>query len=371
MDVTINRQSYTYTKNDKLPQKKLMQGSAMDGQVSPQPPTAPATTTETENLAQATRIRNAMANFEKNSRNPFTFISRQQPPTLDLATEIGKAGWDQWRYTYKSHEIRVGLTDLLESPTSDVTTYTAEQLKAKKLEKRHAELTAAMTPETVKIVQSLGLTAEDAKDPDKIIAKMADYIEGGINIRTYRRQLGLTVRRKGESPEDFLMRIQQIAEKCKFSRPESELHASQERQLDQFLQGMADSEIQKELIKLNDKLTLSGALSTSNAIWAARKDVNTMAGLSIQPAAAAAAAAATSTSRGSGWRNRDRNPNRPNWDNGPAGGGEKCRNCNWPKHERGDQCRATPQRCDACGETGHYANSQACNGKRRMKKRRP
>ena len=36
----------------------------------------------------------------------------------------------------------------------DVTDYTAAMLKAKKLEKRHTDLTAAMTPETVKIVQS-------------------------------------------------------------------------------------------------------------------------------------------------------------------------------------------------------------------------
>ena len=295
-----------------------------DGSQSPQvPPRLPVESHEDDIADMPPKL------DAKDPRNPFTFVSRQSPPALDLATELGKSGWDQWRMMFESHEMRTGLSGLWTAkPDPAIEDTSDEEIAKMKTEKRLAELLAAMSAETIKIYQSLGLAAEDARDPDKIIEKLADYVAGGINIRTYRQQLGLTSRREGESPEDFLMRIQQVAEKCKFQTMATAMEASQDRQLDQFLQGMSDQEIQQELIKKNDALTLSDGLATANMIWAARKDVTSMAGLSIRPTAAAA------TSRGSqGGGRRDRGGNPRGGDRSSKSSGEKCTNCNWYRHE--------------------------------------
>jgi len=65
-------------------------------------------------------------------------------------------------------------------------------------------------------VQNLGLTAEQRNDITQIIEALQRYVDGQFNETVGRRNFRRRVQQPGETFDDFLMALRELAKTCKF-----------------------------------------------------------------------------------------------------------------------------------------------------------
>lgn len=212
----------------------------------------------------------------KDTRNPFSFISRGTPPHLDVDTKAGRDNWLEWKLPWKLHQGRVGLTNLYSSRPAAVPEGPSNEefAKEKKDTKKYMEFGAACSLPTLKRIRSMGMSAADSKDTEKIIKRLDEFVLCGVTVRVVRCELHNADRADGESPEDYGMRLREIADRCGYE-DQTKVSNVADRALDKFIAGLRDDEITKELLQKTD-LDFEGAIKAAMIIFACRRDVRSM-----------------------------------------------------------------------------------------------
>jgi len=109
--------------------------------------------------------------------------------------------------------------------------------------------------EGLKIYNSWSLSAEEAGKPDVVWERFTSHIDPKANFRIARFQLQ-KMKQEDESIDSYVSRIKLQAFKCQF-RDETEI---QERVIEQIIMGTRYSEVQKDLLGKDKKLTLDQAV---------------------------------------------------------------------------------------------------------------
>ena len=127
-------------------------------------------------------------------------------------------------------------------------------------------LTLCLSCETVTIVDNLGLTAEQRGSVKEIIAAIEHYVHGQINETVERRNFRRSVQQEGETFDDFLVSLRELAKTCNFCSDT----CTQKNILDQTIEGLLDGDIVEDLLKEKD-LSLQSTVAKCRAHEAAKR----------------------------------------------------------------------------------------------------
>ena len=117
-------------------------------------------------------------------------------PKLDLDTDRG-TDFHAWHQQWLAYRSLSGLD----------TESAAKQVQALQL---------CLSRETLNIVENLGLSDDAKKDQAQIIAALKGYVDGQINETVERRNLRRRTQHVGESFDDFLVSLRELAKTCNF-----------------------------------------------------------------------------------------------------------------------------------------------------------
>ena len=180
------------------------------------------------------------------------YVFRQTDlPKLDIQVDRG-SDFEAWKEQWTSYCTLSGL---------------AEESAVKQVQ----VLTLCLSRETLSIVNNLGLTEEQKKDPTVIIAAIKRHIDGHINESVERRNLRRRTQQPGESFDDFLVSLRELAKTCGFCSEQ----CMQKSIRDQIIEGSLDGDITENLLKQPD-LTLDGAITLCRAQEAAKRQRSEM-----------------------------------------------------------------------------------------------
>ena len=225
-------------------------------------------------------------------------------PKLDLDTDRGTdfLAWQQQWLAYRS------ISGLGNEPAT-------KQVQALQL---------CFSRETLNIVDNLGLTNAQKKDQAQIIAALKQHVEGRINETIERRNLRQRKQLQGESFDDFLVSLRELAKTCNFCNSD----CLQKAIRDQIIEGLLDGETIQELLQ-EKTLTLDQAITKCRGLEAAKKSHSDIQG--------AADISAIKT--------------KPPGFNSPP-----CIRCGNKQHEGGRKnCPAYKRACRRCGKIGHFS----------------
>ena len=133
--------------------------------------------------------------------------------------------------------------------------------------------------EGLRIYNSWTLSENDKADPNVVWKKFELHIEPKVNFRVQRFYLQKYSQRESESIDDYMARCKLQALKCKFSQNEAE-----ERLIEQLIVGTNLSELQKELLGRDDKLTLEQALNIGRTHEASISHMSQLQGVQTRQA---------------------------------------------------------------------------------------
>ena len=132
--------------------------------------------------------------------------------------------------------------------------------------KKAQALTLCFARETVTIVDNLGLTADQKKSVSEIVEAIQRYVDGQVNESVERRNFRRRAQQQGETFDDFLVSLRELAKTCKFCSDE----CTRKNIRDQIIEGIADGDTVEDLLKEKD-LSLDTAISKCRAQEAAKK----------------------------------------------------------------------------------------------------
>ena len=133
--------------------------------------------------------------------------------------------------------------------------------------KVHA-LQYCMSRETLTIVDNLGLTESQKADEAQIIAALKQYVQGRINETVERRNFRQRRQAPGESFDDYLVSLRELAKTCNFCNND----CLQNNLRDQIVEGIIDTDVVQDLLK-EHSLTLEKAILTCRAMEAAKREL--------------------------------------------------------------------------------------------------
>ena len=81
-------------------------------------------------------------------------------------------------------------------------------------------LTLCFSRETVTVVDNLGMTVAQRGSVDEIISAIEQYVRGQLNESVERRNFRQRVQQEGESFDDFLVALRELAKTCNFCSDE-------------------------------------------------------------------------------------------------------------------------------------------------------
>ena len=208
--------------------------------------------------------------------------------------------------------------------------------------KQAQALTLCFTRETLTIVENLGLsTAQRGKIKD-IIAAIQRHVDGQVNESVERRHFRQRKQQQGESFDDFLVSLRELAKTCKFCSDE----CTQKSIRDQIVEGLLDGDTVEDLLK-ESELTLEATISKCRAQEAAKQQ---RAEITSAPSNHAAIQAI-------------RNPLPTHPQQRPPSG--TCPGCGSTHHQGGrQQCPAFHLTCRNCNKIGHFA--RVCRSRRQQ-----
>ena len=167
-------------------------------------------------------------------------------PKLDLQVDRG-SDFKAWKSQWDAYISLSGLDR--ETP--------AKQVQA---------LTLCFARETVTIVDNLGLSDEQRNSVSEIIAAIQRYVDGQVNESVERRNFRRRVQQPGETFDDYLVSLRELAKTCKFCSEE----CTRKSIRDQIIEGIIDGDTVEELLR-EKALSLDTAVSKCRAQEAAKK----------------------------------------------------------------------------------------------------
>ena len=247
-------------------------------------------------------------------------------PKLDLQVDRG-TDFEAWKAQWTSYSTLSGLSG--ESGDTQV-----------------QALTLCFSRETLTVVNNLGLSADDRNSVGAIITAIKRHVDGHINESMERRRLRHRVQQPGESFDNYLVSLWELAKTCNFCSAT----CSQKSIRDQIIEGLLDGDTIEELLK-QQNLTLDATITTCCAQEAAkeqRQDITDHSVLAIrQP-------------------DKQRMKHALTLHTGQAGP-KPCPGCGLQAHQGGRvQCPAYKQTCCYCHKVGHFA--RVCHGRQLQKK---
>ena len=246
-----------------------------------------------------------------------SYVFRQGDlPKLDLQVDRG-TDFTAWKAQWEAYRSLSGL-----DKESQV-----KQVKA---------LTLCFSRETLTIVDNLGLTAEQRGSVTSIVEAMQRYVEGHINESVERRNFRRRVQQPGESFDDFLVSLRELAKTCNFCSAD----CIQKNIRDQIIEGLMEGDTVEDLLQVKD-LTLATAITKCQGQEAAKRQRAEMARCTPETSSAIQKV-----------RQGEDLPTTP----------QTCLGCGAKPHQGGRrQCPAFNQTCHLCQKIGHFA--KVCRGR--------
>ena len=136
-------------------------------------------------------------------------------------------------------------------------------------------LTLCFSRETVTIVNNLGLSADQRRDAREIVRAIQLYVDGQLNESVERRAFRRRTQQSGESFDDFLVSLRELAKTCNFCSDA----CMQKSWRDQIIEGLMDGDIVETLLR-EQELTLETTISKCRAQEAAKSQRAEIAGTS-------------------------------------------------------------------------------------------
>ena len=238
-------------------------------------------------------------------------------PAPQLSSSASLKEFESWRQKFAGYTLLTGVSKL--AP--------AEQ---------KAALFALLDDDWTRVVR-YGLPVPEDADIDTIIAAMQAHLRRQRNVIIDRRDFFTRVQEPGETVDDFLCGLKEIASFCDFCH-----HCLDNRFRDRIVVGTRDEEARRRMLEEPD-LTLQKATDIARA---------------SENAAANSSAIRGSTGPTLGkvsqyQRSRSRPKERP--------AEKRCPRCGGEAHRDAGDCRAVGQTCRSCGKLGHYAS--VCRGR--------
>ena len=250
---------------------------------------------------------------------PMAYVFRQGDlPKLDLQVDRG-TDFKAWKSQWEAYLSLSGLG------TQDP----IKQVQA---------LTLCFSRETVTVVENLGLSDAQRGSATEIVAAIQRYVEGQINESVERRTFRRRVQQPGESFDDFLVSLRELAKTCQFCSDQ----CTQKNIRDQIIEGLLEGDTVENLLK-EKSLTLEETVTKCRAQEAAKKQ----------------RAEITSTASGRTHVQAIRRQYNPTQSH-PS---KVCPGCGSGLHQGGrQQCPAYNLICHTCKKVGHFA--RVCRGRR-------
>ena len=237
-------------------------------------------------------------------------------PRLDLQVDRG-SDFKAWRDQWNAYTSLSGLKD------QDA----AKQVQA---------LTLCFSRETVTIVNNLSLTAAQLGDAEQTVTAITEYVEGQINESVERHHFRQRRQQPGESVDDFLVSLRELAKTCNFCTEA----CTQKSIRDQIVEGISDGDAIEELLQDRD-LTLVKAITKCRAKEAAKRQRDEITGTNIG------------------------NPPVQVVQKPSPRNSSTCPGCGAGHHQGGRQsCPAYRVTCHNCNKPGHFA--RVCRSRRRQ-----
>ena len=248
-----------------------------------------------------------------------TYVFRQGDlPKLDLQVDRG-TDFKAWKKQWQAYLSLSGLSD-------------------QSAEKQVQALTLCFSRETLTIVDNLGLTDDQRKSVKEIVTAIEAYVNGQINESVERRAFRSRTQQEGETFDDFLVSLRELAKTCNFCDDA----CTQKNIRDQIIAGLTDGEAVEDLLK-EKNLTLDTAVTKCRAHEAAKR----------QRAELAKAPSETSIHA----------VRRQQQEASSTQGSQRCPGCGSGFHPGGRrQCPAYQLVCHLCNRTGHLA--KVCRSRR-------
>ena len=284
------------------------------------------------------------------NNDPRTFRLRAPCPG-EFSADTHADMWEHWLEKWRAFLVVSGLKQL--STTTDGAEDVAKA-QAKK-EQIKSAMYQAFSMHTIGVVASLGLSDEQAEDPEEIIKALTNHLRGAATVWVNRYHTGTRQRREGEPFEDFVAALRSTARKASYQQccQETTLVMS-------IMTGVRDTEVTQKLLQLPAEATLADVIKEATTILAAKRDSGTLT-KGTRP----------TTNR---IQTVDRPPapqpnqGRPQWRGRPIvqGGCPKCGN---NRHQDPSRCPAIGQKCIRCGNVGHY--NRCCPNKGQPRQHQP
>jgi hypothetical protein len=184
--------------------------------------------------------------------------------------------------------------------------------------------------EGVHMYNSWELSDEEAQDPSVVWSRFDAHVEPTSNFRVERLTFQRMKQRMDESSDDFLSRLTNQANKCKFRDKE-------ERLIEQLTFGTKHADVQKTLLVQDTDYTLAKAIEACRIYDASVSHQQAFQNIQVQSGHTEVHAVRQ------GYRS----------DN-------SCQQCGLLKHRTGEKCPAKGTACRRCGGKDHWAQGRAC-----------
>ena len=166
-------------------------------------------------------------------------------PKLDLQVDRG-VDFKAWKAQWEAYSSLSGLKDQ----------EAAKQVQA---------LTLCFSRATLTVVDNLGLTAKQRGDATCIVEAIQQYVEGQINESVERRTFRQRTQQQGETFDDFLVALRELAKTCQFCSDK----CTQKNIRDQIIEGLIDGNTVEVLLREKD-LTLETTITKCRGQEAAK-----------------------------------------------------------------------------------------------------
>jgi hypothetical protein len=216
----------------------------------------------------------------------------------------------------------------------------------------------AFSTETRNIYESLELSEEDSKDPDKVMEAMEEFAKGLMNETLERHNFYTRNQEEGEKFDEYLTDIVMLSKSCNFC-----VACVPGMIRDKIVNGILDNDVRRKLLQ-EKKLTEVNAIEICRANEKASEGMKSMKSMKDSSRSSEIDAVRFRSGKGRERENRNRNW-RDNSDQKAFTSTStiECKFCNRQHVYGRNNCKAFGKRCNDCKESNHFAGSVMCKKK--------